>query len=134
MLCGQRWLRNGDTYKANFKSDLKLEAFIAKVGEKLNLFGPCNFQLRKTKRGPVIFEINCRFSGTTGAMSYLGFNVANALVQILCLKRPPSNLYFKEAYMLRYWNEVFVNEAQMDALNKDGELVDPKADTNVFNK
>ncbi|MGC9602338.1 MAG: ATP-grasp domain-containing protein [Minisyncoccia bacterium] len=132
VLCGQRWLRNGDTYKALFKHDKELEAFIAKVGAKLNLFGPCNFQLRKTKRGPVIFEINCRFSGTTGAMSYLGFNVANALVQILCLKRPPSTLYCKESYMFRYWNELFVSEDQVKTLGKKGELEDPHSEKNLF--
>ena len=131
-LCGQRWLRNGDTYKALFKRDKALEAFIAKVGVKLNLFGPCNFQLRKTKRGPVIFEINCRFSGTTGAVSYLGFNAANALVQILCLKRPPSVLQFKESYMFRYWNELFVDEKSVNRLANMGEIPGPCSDINIF--
>ena len=123
VMCGRRWLRNGDTYKALFKRDASLEAFVAKVGAKLNLFGPCNFQLRKTKRGPVMFEINCRFSGTTGAMSYLGFNVASELVQILCLKRPPSRLHFKESYMFRYWNELFVDEAEVKQLGQKGEFM-----------
>jgi carbamoyl-phosphate synthase large subunit len=129
---GQRWLRNGDTYKANFKHDKELETFLAKVGEKLNIFGPCNFQLRKTKRGPVIFEINCRFSGTTGAASFLGFNVQNALIQILHMKRPPSKLFFRESYMLRYWNEVFVDAAQMQELNRHNQLLAPRSDMNVF--
>ena len=131
-LCGQRWLRNGDTYKALFKRDKALEAFVAKVGVKLNLFGPCNFQLRKTKRGPVIFEINCRFSGTTGAVSYLGFNAANALVQILCLKRPPSALQFKESYMFRYWNELFASEGEVKVLGKTKGLPNPHSDKNIF--
>jgi len=132
VLCGQRWLRNGDTYKALFEHDQKLEAFISAVGKKLNLFGPCNFQLRKTKHGPVIFEINCRFSGTTGAMSYLGFNVANALVQILCFKRPPSTLYFNESYMFRYWNELFASAEEVKTLAAKRELQGPHSDKNIF--
>ncbi|MEK7144839.1 MAG: ATP-grasp domain-containing protein [Patescibacteria group bacterium] len=132
VLCGRRWLRNGDTYKSLFKRDPKLEAFVSDVGKKLDLFGPCNFQLRKTKRGPVIFEINCRFSGTTGAVSYLGFNVANALVQIVCLKRPPSMLHYNEAYMFRYWNELFASEKEIDTLAATGELQKPQSGKNIF--
>ena len=133
VMTGKRWLRNGDTYKTIFTHDAELEAFIAEVGAKLDLFGPCNFQLRKTEKGPVIFEINCRFSGTTGAMSFLGFNVANALVQILCLGRAPSTLHFKDAWMFRYWNEIFTDIGEVDALGRDGMLSNPSGETNVFN-
>jgi carbamoyl-phosphate synthase large subunit len=132
VMCGQRWLRDGDTYKAVFKRDKELEKFIAKVGTKLNLFGPCNFQLRKTKRGPVIFEINSRFSGTTGAMSYLGFNIAAALVHILFLKRPVSSLYFKEAYMFRYWNELFASIEEVETLRKNKYLPNPHSEKNFL--
>lgn len=128
----QRWLRNGDTYKASFGHDLKLEKFIAEVGKKLKINGPCNFQLRKTKRGPVIFEINCRFSGTTGAASYLGFNGANALIQNLIFGRKPQYLDFKEAQMLRYWNEVFASPADVDTLSKNKKVDNLKSDLNIF--
>ena len=114
VMAGKRWLRDGDTYKALFKRDVGLEKSIAKVAKKLRVEGPCNVQLRKTKRGPVIFEINCRFSGTTGAMSYLGFNGPNMLLQTHLLKRPPRTLAFNESYMLRYWNEVFVSERSVE--------------------
>ncbi len=132
VLCGKRWLRDGDTYKAVFKHDTELEEFISSVGEKLDLFGPCNFQLRKTDKGPVIFEINSRFSGTTGAMSYLGLNIASALLQTLFLNRPPSKLSFKEGYMFRYWNELFVTEDQVRSLEEKGSLENPSSTTNTL--
>ena len=128
----QRWLRNGDTYKALFKHDPKLEKFIAEVGKKLKISGPCNFQLRKTPRGPVIFEINCRFSGTTGAASYLGFNGANAIIQQIIFGRKPFQLDFKEAHMFRYWNEVFASSAEIENLSKHTESQEIKSEINTF--
>lgn len=132
VVCGKRWLRNGDTYKAHFKKNPKLEAFIARVATKLNVIGPCNFQLRITKRGPVIFEINSRFSGTTGAINHLGFNVANALIHIIGLKRPPWRLSFESAYMFRYWNELFAPEEDVENLKKIGMLDKPRSKENIL--
>lgn len=132
VMCGRRWLRNGDTYKTHFFHDKKLEEFIASVGKKLSLNGPCNFQLRQTKKGPVIFEINCRFSGTTGAMSHLGFNIANALVQVHALKRAPMHLDFADSWMFRYWNEIFVPEKQVQTLKSKGRLDTPISETNTL--
>ena len=128
----KRWLRNGDTYKALFCHDEKLEKFIAEVGQKLKIDGPCNFQLRKTDRGPVIFEINCRFSGTTGAASYLGFNGVNAIIQNKLFGRKPHILDFKEAHMFRYWNEVFSSPADVETLTKKAENTQLKSEINTF--
>ena len=132
VICARRWLRNGDTYKAIFLKDASLEKFIIKVGKKLDINGPCNFQLRKTKKGPVIFEINCRFSGTTGSRSALGFNVANALMQKLFFKRPLKNLTFKEAYMFRYWNEIFAELKEVKELKSKRFIDGINSKTNIF--
>lgn len=128
----QRWLRNGDTYKAVFKHDPELEKFIGQVGLALGVEGPCNFQLRKTDRGPVIFEINCRFSGTTGAAAGLGFNPIKEIVRHLCLGQSLKKLNFREAHMLRYWNETFVDSKNIASLAKTGRLANFKSKTNVF--
>lgn len=130
VITGKRWLRNGDTHKAIFKRDKKLEQFIARVAGKLHIEGPCNFQLRKTKRGPVIFEINCRFSGTSGAMSYLGFNGPNLLLQTHLLNRPPYPLEFKESFMFRYWNEIFVPIDAVQRIEKYNALDTPRSAQN----
>lgn len=130
VVTAQRWLRNGDTYKAIFKHDPELEELVKRVGRRLNVSGPCNFQLRKTSRGPVIFEINCRFSGTTGAASYLGFNAANALMQAVCLNRPLKKLSFKESYMFRYWNELFTDPETVHKLNQDDGVSGHTAEVN----
>lgn len=122
VVTAQRWLRNGDTYKAKFYHDTELASLIERVGLKLNINGPCNFQLRKTAAGPKIFEINCRFSGTTGAASFLGFNVVNVLIQKLIFSRPLKQLDFAESLMLRYWTEVFVAPDEAENLKANHEL------------
>jgi carbamoyl-phosphate synthase large subunit len=130
--CGKRWLRNGDTYKAHFYQNPKLESFIAKVATKLGVEGPCNFQLRMTNRGPVIFEINARFSGTTGSVAHLGFNVPSAIAHIVGANRSPWKLSFKDSYVLRYWNEIFADEEGVHRLKKTGMLKPSKKDTNAL--
>ena len=40
---------------------------------EIDFFGPANFQLILTKKGPMIFEINPRFSSTVLMRNYLGF-------------------------------------------------------------
>lgn len=132
VLTKKRWLRNGDTYKAILRKDLELENFIEKVGKKLNINGPCNFQLRKTKQGPKIFEINCRFSGTTGAASFVGFNVVNALLQKMFFNRDIKRLSFKESYMFRYWNEIFVEEKFFKSLKNKKFIKNPYSDLNII--
>ena len=132
VVTARRWLRNGDTYKAHFYHDPELESFIEKVGAKLNIKGPCNFQLRQTADGPIIFEINCRFSGTTGAASFLGFNVPSALIEWLVLDRPLKPLGFRESFMLRYWNEVLVEPDAMKRLRTDELLTEAGSELNTF--
>lgn len=132
VITAKRWLRNGDTYKAIFDHDIELEKFIAKVGSRLGVVGPCNFQLRKTNKGPVIFEINCRFSGTTGAASYLGFNVVNALIQKVVFRRPLKKLTFRESYMFRYWNETFTSKAEVLKITSSKQTQLPLSEKNIF--
>ena len=112
----KRWLRNGDTYKAVAQKNEELEAFIEKVGTALQIHGPCNFQLRKHNGEWKIFEINCRFSGTTGARSGLGFNVVNALLQKMFYDRALHDLHWKESYVFRYWNEVFAPISEVEQM------------------
>ena len=109
-----------------------MEKFIQSVGADLRIVGPCNFQLRKSGGEFKIFEINCRFSGTTGAVSALGFNVANVLLQKLFFNRPLHSLMIQEAYIFRYWNEVFVPPEEVVSLAKQGKLEESRSDINLF--
>lgn len=132
VIIAKRWLRNGDTYKAIFSHNRKLKKFISEVGKKLHIFGPCNFQLRKTGKGYIIFEINCRFSGTSGAASYLGFNVVNAIIQKMLFGRAIRQLSYKESYMFRYWTEIFSPKSEIDNLGNNDEIQCPASEKNIL--
>lgn len=51
----------------------EIEELLEALGAGMNLRGSCNIQLRLTERGPMIFEINPRFSSTVMFRHKLGF-------------------------------------------------------------
>jgi carbamoyl-phosphate synthase large subunit len=79
--------------------------------------GPCNLQFRLTDRGPVCFEVNPRFSGTTPIRAAFGFNEVEAALRHFVLKEEAKNLpVITEGIALRYWNELYVPQRAREAL------------------
>ena len=68
-----RKLKENYTSWAKVIKNSKIEKLCKKVTEEIDFFGPANFQLILTKKGPMIFEINPRFSSTVLMRNYLGF-------------------------------------------------------------
>jgi len=68
-----RELMNGFTGKGKVVFDHEIENYILKIARELDFFGSINFQLRKTPQGPILFEINPRFSSTVVFRHKLGF-------------------------------------------------------------
>lgn len=69
----QRRLMGGLTAWAKVIKDPAVDRMCEEVAEGLNLRGSMNVQLRITKEGPRIFEINPRFSSTALMRHRLGF-------------------------------------------------------------
>lgn len=119
VLCLQRELRSGDTFKAfPFKSDI-IEEYVKNIASKIGIKGSCNFQLRTKNSGePYLFEINSRFSGTTPFCSYLGFNpVEFCLKSALNLKYSSKIDYTK--VILRHWTEVVISKRDTDDMKRN---------------
>jgi carbamoyl-phosphate synthase large subunit len=108
----RRDLKNGNTAKASFvknKKNLIIEKFIIEVAKKLKPYGPLNFQLCLTKKGPMIFEINPRFSGTTPLRNIFGVNEISILLN--CLENKKVNkIKLKEGTIYRYLSNYFVKK------------------------
>lgn len=68
-----RQLRNGSTYSGHVAFVPSIEADLVKLAKALDLKGSINVQLRLTKKGPVVFEINPRFSSTLVFRHMMGF-------------------------------------------------------------
>lgn len=69
----RRKLNAGITVYGEVVENVDIEELLAAVAEKLNLIGSINIQLRMTERGPIIFEINPRFSSTVVFRHMIGF-------------------------------------------------------------
>jgi carbamoyl-phosphate synthase large subunit len=117
----RRTLRNGDTYKAFVDKDPELTAFVVSVAEALKPFGACNFQLRLRDRTPFVFEFNARCSGTTHCRALAGFNEPLMIADYLLRGREPA-YSIREITVLRYWNELVVNNDQIERLRADGSI------------
>ena len=120
----------GHTTKAVVGDFPKINSHIKKVAEKLNPFGPCNFQSRIVDGIPRVFEINCRFSGTTATCAMMGFNSVEACLKKIVLEEEPEKLSFRKGVMLRYFNELIVSEETVQEINKKRRLENPKSKAN----
>lgn len=103
----QRQLKFGMTYKAKVVHDRELTDFCADVIRNTNLEGVNNIQFRRTADGPVILEINPRFSGTTGIRAHFGFNEPEMVIRQYVLGLAPPTPKIVGGSVLRYMNESF---------------------------
>jgi carbamoyl-phosphate synthase large subunit len=121
----RRVLRDGDTYKAFVENNPQLAAHIKTVAEALKPFGACNFQLRMKGGEPYIFEINARHSGTTYSRTLAGFNEPLMIADyLLCGKTPVYRI--REISILRYWQELPVENLRIVALQEFGVISNEK--------
>jgi carbamoyl-phosphate synthase large subunit len=121
----RRTLRHGNTHTAICDDFPDVSAFVREVAEKLpGAHGPINFQLRRTDRGPVIFEINARFSGTTPLRAEVGFNEVEAMLRHEVHGEPIPEPQLKRTLIVRLMTEVLVPLEEYEELAKTSK-VDP---------
>jgi carbamoyl-phosphate synthase large subunit len=116
-----RTLRAGDTYKAFVVRNDVIEDSIAQVADALRPYGACNFQCRLKNGEPVIFEINARCSGTTAARALAGFNEPRMIADYLLRGIAPTH-EIRPIGVLRYWNELVVDNEQLSSLASGGRV------------
>jgi carbamoyl-phosphate synthase large subunit len=69
----KRTLSGGFSNYGEVERNDAIDNLLFKIAERLDLKGSINVQLRLTERGPVVFEINPRFSSTVLFRHLLGF-------------------------------------------------------------
>ena len=75
VLAMKRRLSSGVTSFAEVVNDPSIETLCIRIAESLELFGSINIQLRLVEGlGPMVFEINPRFSSTVGMRHAIGFS------------------------------------------------------------
>ena len=69
----KRELKGGQTGYGEIIDNYEINLLLIDIASKLNLIGSINVQLRITSKGPIVFEINPRFSSTIRFRHLLGF-------------------------------------------------------------
>ena len=106
----RRILKGGLTGIAEVVYDEEIIKLCKRVGTLINLKGSINIQLRKTLRGPMIFEINPRFSSTAIFREYLSFrDVIWSIMDILAIEHEVEFNYEKVIgkKFYRVYSEIF---------------------------
>lgn len=117
-----RDLRDGNTWRAYRKGDSPYDKTIAKIAEELGVEGPVNFQYRIKNGQPVIFEINCRFSGTTPIRLMFGFNEVEALVEYYLNEKPIESPNLRQGTILRTFSDIFVSNEKLEEFRQKGSI------------
>jgi carbamoyl-phosphate synthase large subunit len=112
----RRDLLQGTTYRTELVQDANLAEQVVRIVEALGAVGPCNLQFRKIEETAYVFEINPRFSGTSGIRHLYGFNDCEMIFDLLRLGVDVQQPELRPAVVLRYWNEVCIPDASFQDL------------------
>lgn len=115
----RRDLLQGTTYRTELIEDAKLARQMVEIVEALGAVGACNLQFRLLDGVAYVFEINPRFSGTSGIRYLYGFNDCEMIFDLLRLGVEVEQPALRRAVVLRYWNEVCLPDASFQEL-RDG--------------
>src|SRR5262249_62287726 len=102
----RRDLIQGTTYRTELVQDDAVGAQIVAMAQALGVEGVCNFQFRIVDGQPFVFEINARFSGTSGIRYLYGFNDPEMVFASTCLGQPIVQPVLRSGVVMRYWNEI----------------------------
>lgn len=114
----RRELTQGTTYRTELAQDEAIGARVVAMAQALGVEGVCNFQFRIIDGQPLVFEINPRFSGTSGIRYLYGFNDPEMAFEHACLGQPVAQPRVRPGVVLRYWNEVHVPGAGFRSISE----------------
>jgi len=117
----RRDLIQGTTYRTELIEEPHLNQQVTRIAEALGAIGPLNLQFRVLDGTAYVFEINPRFSGTSGIRYLYGFNDCEMIFDLLRLGVEPPQPRLQPVVVLRYWNEISIPDASFQAL-REGRL------------
>jgi carbamoyl-phosphate synthase large subunit len=116
----KRTLGHGLTHKASVVFNDEISSYCENIAEKLGYVGPLNLQLRMTDRGPVLFEINPRFSSTESARAYFNFNMPEMSIRHFVFHEDIPRPAVKTGYFFRVFDDVFVDGEAIEKTRQTG--------------
>lgn len=122
----KRYLQDGMTMSADADDYSEITDHCKQVAQVLKPYGPCNFQSRLLNGKPYIFEINPRFSSSTGMRCLLGINEAEILIRSEILGEEISQIKIPKCSVIRQYTDYLVSTERIIALQQEN-LVVPHA-------
>lgn len=109
----RRDLRDGNTYRAFVEPFSDLCEVVRAMAERLDPYGPVNFQFRLDGGRARVFEINGRFSGTTPLRMHAGFNEVEMVLRRVVLGQAVTQPRIEPMTILRHWTETVVRPGEL---------------------
>jgi carbamoyl-phosphate synthase large subunit len=107
--------KSGISYKGRTCRDETLIHWGGLIAEVLNIRGPANIQCIVSKKRPIYFEVNPRFSGGLPLTIAAGVNGPWWTLKLMHGQKQPNGLLpFKEVVMTRYWMETFYHDSPLN--------------------
>ena len=94
----------------------ELTAPLIDIASCIDFVGSLNIQLMLGEDGPVPFEINARFSGTTAVRAHFGFNEPDMALRSFFFKQDIEKPSIRSGVVFRYNEEVFLDDVKVDNL------------------
>jgi carbamoyl-phosphate synthase large subunit len=104
----RRTLRGGSSWMVEIAQSAPIGELMLAIGRALPSVGSLNVQLMLTERGPVPFEFNARFSGTTPIRAWFGFNEPEMAIRSYFLGEKVAAPQIRPGFCIRYVEEILL--------------------------
>lgn len=105
----RRTLRGGTSWHVEVDRFPMFDELLLAIGKALDFMGSLNVQLMVGSEGPVPFELNARFSGTTAIRAHFGFNEPAMALKAFYYGEQVEAPSIGRGVAFRYHEEVFVD-------------------------
>lgn len=122
----KRWLLDGMTIAAELGNYNEITEYCKQVAQVLKPYGPCNFQIRLLDGKPFIFEINPRFSSSSGMRALLGVNEAEILLRAEILGEKIIPRETPKSSVIRQFTDYLIPTERILGLGKDHFCINKK--------
>lgn len=106
----RRTLRGGTSWHVEVDRFEFLDDLLLAIGRLLDFSGSLNIQLMVGPAGPVPFELNARFSGTTAIRAQFGFNEPAMSLKAFFYGEELDPPQIRRGMAMRYNEEVFIDD------------------------
>jgi len=105
----RRNLRSGHSHVVEVGDFKELHPLLLAIAKKMEIVGSLNVQLILGTDGPVPFELNARFSGTTSIRAYFGFNEPEMALRSYIFEETMLTPAIRKGLSLRFDEQVFLD-------------------------